>query len=301
MVLNSLTKVNEYVSLGQQQELVLLCETRHKQEIDNIYKKIIEKGSHVILVTGPSSSGKTTFSNVLSNKFEVPPLVLSVDNFFYGGDEIDKTDSNYETFESIAGVNVELLNECIYSLLRYEPTNVPRFDFTANRNIKNDRVVTLRQGQEIILEGTHAFNEVFVPKLDGKEKFKAFIYVGEDFDLGGGEVLTGRDIRLIRRSVRDQLYRGSKVDRTQTLWGNVVRFEKDFIMPYLESADSVFNTFLAYEPCIMKTYLDAFLRECSDLNYTKYIRSLNEKISEFKAIDEGLIPKESLLKEFIRR
>ena len=162
-------------------------------------------------------------------------------------------------------------------------------------------MVTLRQGQEIILEGTHAFNEVFVPKLDGKEKFKAFIYVGEDFDLGGGEVLTGRDIRLIRRSVRDQLYRGSKVDRTQTLWGNVVRFEKDFIMPYLESADSVFNTFLAYEPCIMKTYLDAFLRECSDLNYTKYIRSLNEKISEFKAIDEGLIPKESLLKEFIRR
>lgn len=301
MVLNSLTKVNEYVALGQQQELVLLCETRHKQEIDNIYKKIIEKGSHVVLVTGPSSSGKTTFSNILSSKFEVPPLVLSVDNFFYGADEIDKTDGNYENFESIAAVNVELLNECIYSLLKYEPTNIPRFDFTQDRSIKNDKVITLRQGQEIILEGTHAFNEVLMPKLEGKEKFKAFIYVGEDFDLGGGEVLTGRDIRLIRRSVRDQLYRGSKVDRTQTLWGNVVRFEKDFIMPYLESADSVFNTFLAYEPCVMKTYLDAFLRECGEMNYTKYIRSLNEKISAFDTIDERLIPKESLLKEFIKR
>jgi len=301
MVLNSLLKVNEYVSLGQQQELVNICEQRHKQEIENIYRKIIEKGSHVVLVTGPSSSGKTTFSNILSNKFDVPPLVLSVDNFFYGADEVKKVDSDIETFESIAAVNVQLLNECIYSLLRYEPTNIPRFDFVLDRSIKNDKVVTLREGQEIILEGTHAFNEVLMPKLEGKEKFKAFIYVGEDFDLGNGEILSGRDIRLIRRSVRDQIYRGSKIDRTQTLWGNVVRFEKDFIMPYLESADSVFNTFLAYEPCIMKEYLDAFLRECNDVNYTKYIRTLNDKISRFETIDESVVPKESLLKEFIKR
>jgi len=296
-----LLKVNEYVSLGQQQELVNICEQRHKQEIENIYRKIIEKGSHVVLVTGPSSSGKTTFSNILSNKFDVPPLVLSVDNFFYGADEVKKVDSDIETFESIAAVNVQLLNECIYSLLRYEPTNIPRFDFVLDRSIKNDKVVTLREGQEIILEGTHAFNEVLMPKLEGKEKFKAFIYVGEDFDLGNGEILSGRDIRLIRRSVRDQIYRGSKIDRTQTLWGNVVRFEKDFIMPYLESADSVFNTFLAYEPCIMKEYLDAFLRECNDVNYTKYIRTLNDKISRFETIDESVVPKESLLKEFIKR
>ena len=237
MLINSLSKINEYISLGQQQELVLLCEQHHKQRVDEIYNKIIEKGSHVVLVTGPSSSGKTTFSNILSSKFEVPPLVLSIDDFFYGADEIDKSDSNYENFESIAAVNVELLNECIYSLLRFEPTNIPRFDFTIDRNIKNDKVVTLRQGQEIILEGTHAFNEVLMPKLEVKEKFKAFIYVGTDFDLGNGETITGRDVRLVRRSVRDQLYRGSKVDRTQTLWGNVVRFEKDSIMPYKESAD----------------------------------------------------------------
>ncbi len=300
-MLNSLVEVNEYVSLAQQQELVKLCENRHRQEIDTIYKKIIEKGSHVVLVTGPSSSGKTTFSNILSGKFDMPPLVLSIDNFFYGSDEINKRDDDIETFESIAAVNVELLNECIYSLLRYEPTNIPRFDFLIDRSIKNDRVVTLREGQEIILEGTHAFNEVLMPKLDGKEKFKAFIYVGTEFDLGNGETLSGRDIRLIRRSVRDQLYRGSKVDRTQTLWGNVVRFEKEFILPYMESADSVFDSFLAYEPCIMKGYLDAFLRECSDLDYTKYIRSLNKKIADFAVIDEGLVPKDSILKEFIKR
>ncbi len=301
MLINSLSKINEYISLGQQQELVLLCEQHHKQRVDEIYNKIIEKGSHVVLVTGPSSSGKTTFSNILSSKFEVPPLVLSIDDFFYGADEIDKSDSNYENFESIAAVNVELLNECIYSLLRFEPTNIPRFDFTIDRNIKNDKVVTLRQGQEIILEGTHAFNEVLMPKLEVKEKFKAFIYVGTDFDLGNGETITGRDVRLVRRSVRDQLYRGSKVDRTQTLWGNVVRFEKDSIMPYKESADCVFDTFLPYEPCVMKTYLDAFLRECNEVNYTKYIRSLNEKIAQFKTIDEQLVPKNSLLKEFIKR
>lgn len=298
-MLNNLTKINEYVALGNQQELILMCEQQHKNKIDDIYNKIIEKGSHVVLVTGPSSSGKTTFSNLLSSKFEIPPLVLSVDDFFYGADEVDKSDANYETFESIAGVNVELLNECIYSLLRFEPTNIPRFDFTIDRNIKNDKVVTLRQGQEIILEGTHAFNEVLMPKLEGKEKFKAFVYVGTSFDLDGEE-LTGRDIRLIRRSVRDQLYRGSKVDRTQTLWGNVVRFEKDNIMPYKESADGVLDTFLPYEPCIMKTYLDDFLRECNEVNYTKHIRNLNEKIAGFLTIDEKLVPKNSILKEFIR-
>lgn len=299
-MLKELSKINEYVSLGRQQELISMCEQQHKKRIDEIYNKIIEKGSHVVLVTGPSSSGKTTFSNLLSVKFEMPPLVLSVDDFFYGSDEIDKCDSNYEIFEGIGGVNTELLNECIYSLLRFEPTNIPRFDFTIDRNIKNDRVVTLRPGQEIILEGTHAFNEALMPKLEGKEKFKAFIHVGTSFDLDGEE-LTGRDIRLIRRSIRDQLYRGSKVDRTQALWGNVVRFEKDNIIPYKESADSVFDSFLPYEPCVMKTYLDNFLRGCNEVNYTKYIRTLNEKIADFLAIDEQLVPKDSLLKEFIKR
>lgn len=300
-MLNSLAKVNEYIELGQQKELVDLCESAHRQQANDIYKKIVEKGSHVVLVTGPSSSGKTTFSNILSGKFEIPPLVLSVDDFFYGSDEIKRTDDDIKTFESIAGVNVELLNECIYSLLRYEPTNIPRFDFVTERNIKNDRVVTLREGQEIILEGTHSFNEMLMPKLEGKEKFKVYIHVGTDMELENGETISGRDIRLIRRSVRDQLYRGASIARTQTLWGNVVTFEKDSIIPYLESADGVYNSFLAYEPCIMKGYLDRFLRESSDVDFTKYIRTLNEKLKRFDAIDEELIPKESILKEFIKR
>ena len=300
-MLNNLAKVNEYIALGQQQELVDLCENAHKQQVEDIYRKIVEKDSHVVLVTGPSSSGKTTFSNILSGKFSIPPLVLSVDDFFYGSDEIHRTDDDIETFESIAGVNVELLNECIYSLLRYEPTNIPRFDFATERNIKNNKVVTLRPGQEIILEGTHSFNEVLMPKLEGKEKFKVYIHVGSDMELEDGETLSGRDIRLIRRSVRDQLYRGASIARTQTLWGNVVTFEKDSIIPYLESADGVYNSFLAYEPCVMKGYLDRILRESSDVDYTKYIRGLNEKLKKFDTIDEKLIPKESILKEFIKR
>lgn len=300
-MLNNLAKVNEYIALGQQQELVDLCENAHKQQAEDIYRKIVEKDSHVVLVTGPSSSGKTTFSNILSGKFSIPPLVLSVDDFFYGSDEIYRRDDDIETFESIAGVNVELLNECIYSLLRYEPTNIPRFDFATERNIKNNKVVTLRPGQEIILEGTHSFNEMLMPKLEGKEKFKVYIHVGSDMELEDGETISGRDIRLIRRSVRDQLYRGASIARTQTLWGNVVTFEKDSIIPYLESADEVYNSFLAYEPCVMKGYLDRILRESSDVDYTKYIRGLNEKLKKFDTIDEKLIPKESILKEFIKR
>ena len=300
-MLNNLAKVNEYIALGQQQELVDLCENAHKQQAEDIYRKIVEKDSHVVLVTGPSSSGKTTFSNILSGKFSIPPLVLSVDDFFYGSDEIYRRDDDIETFESIAGVNVELLNECIYSLLRYEPTNIPRFDFATERNIKNNKVVTLRPGQEIILEGTHSFNEMLMPKLEGKEKFKVYIHVGSDMELEDGETISGRDIRLIRRSVRDQLYRGASIARTQTLWGNVVTFEKDSIIPYLESADGVYNSFLAYEPCVMKGYLDRILRESSDVDYTKYIRGLNEKLKKFDTIDEKLIPKESILKEFIKR
>ena len=301
MKLNSVKKVNEYVALGQQQELIDLCESAHRKQANDIYDKIVEKGSHVVLVTGPSSSGKTTFSNILSGKFEIPPLVLSVDDFFYGSDEIQRSDDDIKTFESIVGVNVELLNECVYSLLRYEPTNIPRFDFATERNIKNDKVVTLRENQEIILEGTHSFNEMLMPKLEGKEKFKVYIHVGTDMELEDGEVISGRDIRLMRRSVRDQLYRGASIARTQTLWGNVVTFEKDSIIPYLESADGVFDSFLAYEPCIIKGYLDRFLRESSDVDYTKYIRTLNEKLKKFAVIDENLVPNESILKEFIKR
>lgn len=301
MKLNNIAKVNEYVALGQQQELINLCESAHKEQANEIYDKIVEKGSHVVLVTGPSSSGKTTFSNILSGKFEIPPLVLSVDDFFYGADEIQRSDDDIETFESIAGVNVELLNECVYSLLRYEPTNIPRFDFATETNIKNDKVVTLREGQAIIIEGTHSFNEMLMPKLEGKEKFKVFIHVGSDMELENGETISGRDIRLIRRSVRDQLYRGASIARTQTLWGNVVTFEKESIIPYLSSADGVFNSFLAYEPCVMKDYLDRILRESDDVDYTKYIRTLNEKLKNFASIDENLVPKESILKEFIKR
>ena len=301
MKLNSAKKVNEYVALGQQQELINLCESEHIRQANEIYDKIIEKGSHVVLVTGPSSSGKTTFSNILSNKFEIPPLVLSVDDFFYGSDEIQRSDDDIKTFESIAGVNVELLNECVYSLLRYEPTNIPRFDFATGRNIKNNKVVTLRENQEIIIEGTHSFNEMLMPKLEGKEKFKVYIHVGTDMEFENGETISGRDIRLMRRSVRDQLYRGASIARTQTLWGNVVTFEKDSIIPYLESADGVFDSFLAYEPCIIKGYLDNFLRQSNDVDYTKYIRSLNEKLKVFEFIDENLVPNESILKEFIKR
>jgi len=300
-MINNILEINEYVKSGRVEELINVCEQEHTDSIDKLYKSIVEKGSRVILVTGPSSSGKTSVSNLLSKKFEIPPLVLSIDDFWYGSDEIERSDDDIKLFESIAGVNVKLLNECIYSLLRYEPTNIPRFDFVTARNIKDHKVVTLRVNQEIILEGTHAFNEALMPELDHKEKFKVYAHVGTDMQLENGATISGRDIRLIRRSVRDQLYRGASIARTQTLWGNVVTHEKESIIPYMSAADGVFDSFLSYEPCVIKSYLDRFLSETEDTNYTKYIRSLNEKLKSFGNIDENLVPKESVLKEFLKR
>ena len=290
--------LNNLIGEGKANEVVAVCEQYQEDEIDLIYNEIKNRNIPIVMVTGPTSSGKTTFASRLSNKFEVPPLVLSIDDLFYGNDEVDKTNVPADYFESIAAVNVDLFNQCVYSLMGKKKTAIPYYDFKLGRSIKENRFAVLQDGQEIIVEGIHAFNETLLPEIKPWNKYGIFIHFGTDVE-AAGELISKRDMRLVRRTIRDKLFRGCDVERTQQLWKGVISFEQDNILPFESRASRVFNSYLPYEPAITGRLLRKFLDEVGESEDLVHIRNIAKKLECFRFVDRALVPPNSILKEFI--
>lgn len=304
--LSSVSQINKKIEDNELSvvNLINLCEDRHNrmlcelgQQIENNIKKI-----RLICIAGPSSSGKTTFADRLTVELKsrgINPVRISMDDYYKRREDVPKDeDGNYD-FECTEALDIKLFNQNLVGLLNGLEVNLPSFDFKTNNRIFN-RKLKIGPNDPIIIEGIHALNEQVTASIPKYLKFKIYISPQAQINLDNENPLSLTDIRLVRRIVRDNQYRGSDAEETISMWPVVRKGEFKWIYHTQEDADYVFDSFLNYELCILKKHALPLLQKIDkEGEYGPDAERLINLLKYFKDIDEKWIPCNSLLKEFI--
>ena len=281
-------------------------EALHETAIDEIAKKIHEQNKHVALVAGPSASGKTTFAARLAVHLQMyghPSRRISMDDFFINREDLPVQLDGTRDFETIEALDVKLLADSISGLLNGEEVFMPGYDFESGEKNYLTPPTSLEPGEIIILEGIHGLNPKVIEMLPADEIYRIFASALTCLNLDDHNRIRTTDVRLLRRIVRDQQFRGYPPEETLSLWPSVRRGEEKYIFAYQENADSMLNTALHYELPILKFYAYKLLMDVpsSSPNYL-LARRLIKALNYLPDVDESLmdeIPPLSLLREFI--
>ena len=296
--------INHIYQSGGINDFIRVNESLHNKMIADIADEIVNKKSvRIVLIAGPSSSGKTTFAKRLSSALAMRGKKcqpISIDDYYKPRPYITKDENGKMDFESLDAIDVQRLNVDLTALLAGEAAHLPEFDFLTGQ--RKERSMPLRIDDDIlIIEGLHGLNDNLTKDIQAHMKFKIFIAPLTTLNLDNHSVVYPEDIRLMRRLVRDKRTRGYTFEHTFDVWDSVRRGEYKYILPYQESADVMFNSTLLYEPLILKkhcyTDLQAFTPDMP--NYQE-AQSLLKFLNYFlSARDESAIPPQSLLREFI--
>lgn len=296
--------LNERIESNRHAELILVAEALHEKKVAQIADLITDKGARVVLIAGPSSSGKTTFAHRLMIHLRVNglrPITLSTDDYFVDREKTPLDEDGNFDFESINSVNVEQFNEILNRLLDGEAVSMPVFNFKLGKQEFPGKILQIGPRQPIIIEGIHGLNDRLTAMIPKEEKFKIYISALTSLNVDDHNRIPTTDSRLIRRIVRDSKYRGHSAKRTISMWPSVRRGEERNIFPFQESADIMFNSALPYELAVLKRYADPLLREIKEdePEYSEAKRLL-KFLHYFLVIeDETLILQTSIIKEFI--
>jgi uridine kinase len=297
-------ELNDEIEKNNYKELMILGEALHEKKVAQIADQISGLNKKVILIAGPSSSGKTTFANRLRVQLKVngyDPITLSTDDYFVDREYTPVDENGDYDFESIDAVDVKLFNEHLAALVAGDMVELPTFNFIEGRKEYNGRQLQIHDNQPIIIEGIHGLNERLTEMISGDHKFKIYISALTQLNIDDHNRIPTTDSRLIRRIVRDSKYRGHDAMRTIDLWPSVRRGEEKNIFPYQEQADVMFNSALSFELAVLKKHAEPLLEaipESSD--QYKEAKRLLKFLSYFESIDDdSLVPITSILKEFI--
>ena len=300
----TLYKLNRIIKRNKIKEYILLDEALHEKKLAKIADDIVSrKKVKVVLIAGPSSSGKTTFAHRLGIQLRLnglKPVTLSVDNYFVERPDNPKDeDGNYD-FECIEAIDTKLFNEHILKLLNGEEVEVPTFDFEVGTKRYNGEKMRLKDDQILVIEGIHCLNDKLTPLIPKDQKYKIYISCLTVLNLDYNNRISTTDSRLIRRIVRDSQFRGYRALHTLQMWDSVNRGEANNIFPYQEQADSMFNSSLIYELAVLKDYALPLLREigndCPEYSEAKKLISMLEY---FESVPADYVPANSLLREFL--
>ncbi len=302
--LNTLFRYNNAINTNPK-DVVLLSEALHEKKIASLADEIVARDNvKVVLIAGPSSSGKTTFAGKLATALRldgVRPVTISVDNYFVERHQTPLDEQGEYDFESIEAIDLELFNKDLTSLINGEEIIVPTFDFTTGTKSWNDEnKLQIDKDQVLIIEGIHCLNDRLTYLIDPKYKFKVYISDLTVLNIDYFNRISTTDTRLLRRIVRDNNYRGYSALDTLQRWYSVRRGERNNIFPYQETADFMFNSSIIYELSVLKNHAIPLLEEIPN-NVPEYseAKRLISMLKYFADIDEGLIPNNSLLREFI--
>jgi len=302
--IQSVGALNDAISDGQINEVILVSEALHAQHISRIANAIRKKKDQVrvILIAGPSSSGKTTFSKRLTIQLlteGISPFALEMDNYFVNRDDTPKDEEGNFDFEHIDAVNRSLLNEHIDRLTKSERVQLRRFNFRKGINEPGDEV-QLNRGQIIILEGIHGLNPKLLEGFPSDQTYRIYVSCLTQLNLDRHNRISTTDTRELRRILRDSRDRGYTAQQTISQWEMVRRGEKEHIFPFQENADIMFNSALAYELTALKPLVEPLLRQVpyGTMEYIEAKRLL-KFLQWFLPIDADLIPDNSILREFI--
>ena len=302
--IESVGALNESIEAGNIREIILVSEALHELQIIDVAQHIAEKSdeSRIILIAGPSSSGKTTFSQrrsvqLLAHGFS--PFPVEMDNYFVDREDTPKDKNGRYDFDSLGAMDTRLLSSDLKRLIAGDEVQLPRYDFKDGKR-KAGEVVQLRKDQMIILEGIHGLNPSLLPGIDPNTTFKIYASCLTQLNLDRYNRISTTDTRLIRRIVRDSRERGYSAQQTIRNWDMVQRGEKNNIFPFQENGNKLFNSALVYELSALKPLVEPLLRQVA-FGTPEYVEAkrLLAFLEWFLPVDNQLIPDNSILKEFV--
>jgi len=310
--LDTVTKVNAAIAESRVKSVVQLSEALHDSQICSIAGKISgsdgcsgSKQPRLVLIAGPSSSGKTTFAKRLCVSLETlgtNPIVISVDSYYKAWQEIDERGMQFVDWESLRSLNLELLNEHLIDLLAGREVFIPEYDMRTSMPMSKDHWTKMRlpEGGIIIMEGIHCLNPDLTPRVDREDKFQIMISPLSALAIDDLNFLSSTQVRMLRRMVRDYLFRGRSALSTLKQWPGVALGERVNIYPNQNFADVVMNSALPYEVHILKVFAEPLLKTISpELPEYDEARRLLSMLERVVSMPAHIIPPQSLLREFI--
>ena len=301
---HTLNKLNRIIDDKKIIDYILLDEALHEKKMAQIADSIVKKPKvKMVLIAGPSSSGKTTFAKRLGMQLRLnglKPVTISVDNYFVERQNNPKDEFGNYDFECIEAIDIKLFNDHLLRLLRGEEIKVPTFDFEHGTKIYRGNTMKLNEDEILVIEGIHCLNDNLTMLIPKEQKYKVYISALTVLNMDNYNRISTTDTRLIRRIVRDNQFRSYSALHTLKMWDSVNRGEEKNIFPYQEEADSMFNSSLIYELSVLKDYAIPLLEEI-DSSHPEYseAKRLIGMLKYFKPIPGEYVPRNSLLREFI--
>lgn len=296
--------LNLKVKNGEYKELIQLSEALHEKKVAEIADMIKKEKKRIILIAGPSSSGKTTFAHRLLIQLKVnglKPLYLGTDDYFIERGDTPLDENGEPNFEDLEAIDIQLFNSNMNALLAGSEVDLPRFDFMEGNKKFGERVTSITSEQPIVIEGIHALNKKLTELISDKEKFKIYISPLTQLNINEHNRIPTTDARMLRRMVRDYKFRGHSAKSTICEWPKVRKGEDKNVFPFNNEADVFFNSVHVYEIAVLKKYAEPLLEEIKkeEPEYCEAKRLL--KLLDFFEVinDDSMIANNAIIREFI--
>lgn len=302
--IENIGNLNERILKNKINDVIQVSEAIHQRKLVELALEIENrKNVKMILIAGPSSSGKTTFAQKLGVQLKLTgynPITISMDNYFVERQDTPLGEDGKYNFECVEALDVPLFNSHMRDLIAGKTVELPEFDFMVGTKKYNGKFLKLQENDILVVEGIHALNPILTEFTPADNKFKIYIAPIATLNLDGYTKISSSDIRLLRRMVRDYTTRGHSVERTFDLWKNVKKGEEEYIFPFVNSSDYIYNSSLIYEPSVMKTFAQPLLLQLNRTSpFYAEARRLYEFLNNFLPMETTNIPIDSIIREFI--
>lgn len=303
--ITTVPQINDIIAIGQGEAVVSLYEAHYNEEISEVIEEVYKRKNKVkmILLAGPSSSGKTTTAKKIGLYLRVKGIrykQISLDDFFVDREKTPLDENGNYDFADINALDIKLFKKQLQRILKGQKVLMPTYDFVIGKRTYKDNYIKLEKGEMLVIEGIHTLNEYLTDVVPRDEKFKIFQCPLVNLKLDNHNRIHTTDVRKIRRIVRDNTYRGNSAEETLKMWPNVDKEAKKNIYPYQDDADAIINSSLGYELSSLRIYAEPLLYGI-DVNSPQYpeAKRLLKLLRNFLTISSEMVPKDSILREFI--